>query len=770
MFKEMLTSIRITRNVRILKRGLRSDRCSAAQTLGTVGDARAIVPLLEALTDEHGPVRQAAAEALARLAETLGKRPGPHAIEPLLEALEIKDEHVRQAAARALGQLGDSRAVEPLIRAIRLRYGDSRVAVAESLGKLGDVRAVPSLIESLGYDRGNERRAAAEALARLGEPKWQELVRGDSEDYARLAGSDDRRAVETVVRALWGDDSKLAAKALITLGPRAVTPLIRVLDQSYNYRAAEVLGILGDKRAVEPLIKTLADRKAGGRAVAAEALGKLRDARAITPLIEILRDEAWSVRKAAATVLGTFGDDRAVEPLIKLLRDDNKEVRKASVESLGQLGDARAVEPLVELAGDFHVGEVAAEALGKLRDSRAVDALIQALAKSGFGDCSAVARALGQLGDGRAIEALIGALGSGRSSVRKAAADSLAQLGEPKWREVVRGDAQDFTRLGQSGDNRAVNPLIRALQNDRESQKAAIEAMTLLGQCAVTPLIRSLGGKRERGESWDGRAAAVRTLGLLGDLQAVEQLICALSEDDSGVRCAAAEALGRLGDSRAVRPLIKALASKHGFRTVGTIAAESLGKLGDRQAVEALLQAISDDECCYHDTAAKSLGNLGDPRAVEPLIDLLTRVGKHGKTGALPARRAAVQALLRLAAVTPESILPHWERISTLAREPEHHSHKDYSPPSDCHQDSHTDSGIGLELPDPPATLTKDTTSATEPSTEQVIVLPCPNPACGKQLKVPIHLAGRTGRCPACRAEVHIPSTPDTGGQVKRDF
>ena len=52
-------------------------------------------------------------------------------------------------------------------------------------------------------------------------------------------------------------------------------------------------------------------------------------------------------RRAAAEALGQLGDKRAVEPLIAALQDDVENVRQAAAEALGQLGDERAVEPLI---------------------------------------------------------------------------------------------------------------------------------------------------------------------------------------------------------------------------------------------------------------------------------------------------------------------------------------------------------------------------------------------------------------------------------------
>ena len=164
----------------------------------------------------------------------------------------------------------------------------------------------------------------------------------------------------------------------------ALKPLIKALeDETVCYRAIEALGKIDDKRAVEPLIKTLEDKEEYRyRDSAAEVLGNIGDKRAVEPLIKALEDKVdWDVRKNAASALGEIGDKRAVEPLIKALEDSDYDVRGSAAEALGKIGDKRAVEPLIKALEDknHYVRRYTAIALGKIGDKRAVESLIKAL-------------------------------------------------------------------------------------------------------------------------------------------------------------------------------------------------------------------------------------------------------------------------------------------------------------------------------------------------------------------------------------------------------
>ena len=125
------------------------EREAAAETLGRLGDAQVIAPLIERLTDQSSSVRRAATAALDRIDPTWRESEAARiAVPALLRRLNDDDDSVRWVATEALGELGDARAVAPLIE--RLNDDDYvRGVAAVALGELGDARAVAPLITVL---------------------------------------------------------------------------------------------------------------------------------------------------------------------------------------------------------------------------------------------------------------------------------------------------------------------------------------------------------------------------------------------------------------------------------------------------------------------------------------------------------------------------------------------------------------------------------------------------------------------------------------------
>ena len=167
------------------------------------------------------------------------------------------------------------------------------------------------------------------------------------------------KAVDLLLIALARQDgvARSAARELGMLGDeRALKPLADALDISVvNQSCAEALLRYGVK-AVDALLHALKSQRADARRLAANVLGELRDKRAVEPLVQVLQvDDEYAVRTAAATALGLIKDSRAVWVLVGTLkmRDETTTERQADLEKLRQattlalhkIGDPFAAKP-----------------------------------------------------------------------------------------------------------------------------------------------------------------------------------------------------------------------------------------------------------------------------------------------------------------------------------------------------------------------------------------------------------------------------------------
>ncbi|MDP2223025.1 HEAT repeat domain-containing protein [Nitrosomonas sp.] len=356
--------------------------------------------------------------------------------------------------------------------------------------------------------------------------------------------------------------------AKIRYQANTMQPLIAALvDKNSTLRssAAEALGKIGDKTAVDALILTLQDEDSTVRWRTISALGEIGDKTAVDALILALKDEDSDFRRNVAEALKEIGDKTTVDALILALEDEDPSVRSSAANSLWEIGDKTAVDALILALEDEdpYVRFYAALAMGKIGDKSAIDALmILALKDEDSNVRSSAALALGEIGDKTAVDALILTLQDEDSTVR--------------WRTA--------SALGKIGDKTAVDALILALKD----------------------------------EDSDVRSSAAEALGEIGDKTTIDALILALKDEDSTVRLYAALALGEIGDKTAVDALILAL--KDEDSTVRSSAANALEKIGEKTVVDALILALRDEDSSVRSSAANALEKIGDKTAVDVLI------------------------------------------------------------------------------------------------------------------------------------------------------
>ncbi|UCD54652.1 MAG: HEAT repeat domain-containing protein, partial [Candidatus Omnitrophota bacterium] len=666
-------------------------RMIVVYSLGKIGGTRVVEPLIEALKDDDSIyVRRDAAKILGEIGDT-------RAVKPLIEALQDKDWSLPRNSVEALGKIGDARAVEPLIKLLKEADVYLKAYSAIALGEIGDASAVEALIEALEDDDSGVRNRSVQALAKIGDARAIEPLIITLKDTSYTVRRDSASALEALNWKPQNQEQQityLIAKGeweeLEEMDPPPVEYLIEALEYCIDYRTyvIDTLGVIGDARAVEPLIKLwekLGDsyyNKENKRYIV-EALGRIGDARAVALLIEALQDDYYYVRSKAIFALGQIGDARAVDPLIKSLREEADEYLKAySAYALGKIGDVRAIEPLIEVLGDddSYVRAKSAEALEKLNwepqnqiqqiryfiakeswpelieiGAPAVEYLIEALEWKGLSFHFFTIQTLGAIGDVRAVEPLIDLLKDKGETVRHEAASALGQIGDVRavkpLIEALKDEDENLREhsaeaLGKIGDVRAVEVLIPALEDIgvgvRRASAYALEALKWEPQ-SQTQQIRYLIAKNSWPKLIEIGSPAVEYL-----IEALE--LCNYKFNTFGQRVI--NTLGAIGDVRAVEPLIEFLKDENVARRHE--AASALGKIGDVRAVKPLIEALKDKYSDVRRYSAEALGKIGDVRAVEPLIEALKDKDKYvrrysaealGKIGDVRAIEPLIEAL-----------------------------------------------------------------------------------------------------------------------------
>ncbi len=303
-----------------------------------------------------------------------------------------------------------------------------RNALVEELWPSGHPAAIPILIELMADEHKQVANSAANALDQ---------------------GFDDKgisMPIEPVVRLLRAGEPQTRANAAYLLGVlqnkhEALDALLAAAQDPDPYVRGGIYGALGgtrDKQAIPLLVKALREEKeAWLRQTAASALYGMglygiRDKAAVDALILALEDREAVVRRYAARALQTCGDESAVAPLMRCLDDPDKVVRGSAAFTLGFLGDPSCGEALVAATydRDGSVRSDAVRSLGWLKIREAVPRMLEMLADSDEKLAERLITALGEIGDPRATEHLVRFLRQDR--LREVALRALEEIADPK--------------------------------------------------------------------------------------------------------------------------------------------------------------------------------------------------------------------------------------------------------------------------------------------------------------------------------------------------
>ncbi len=255
----------------------------------------------------------------------------------LIECLESdKNESVKAEAARVLGFCREINVIPPLLAAFSSKSVMVRIKSAEALGHLG--------IKQYGNF----------FLLKNIEEKDKFLFKVVIDSGFTLDVGQD--AFSLLLNALKGEQVKVQSTICIALGligdDRAVQPLIEMLqndDIEVRENAVTALGLIGHPAAVNSLLNSLSNDEKEIKIKVIVALDRVKSNLAIAPLSQIISDNQNDIEIIirAVEALWHIGTAEAIEPLMIALNNPNPDVRYVAVLALSQLGDLQ-VFPMLQ--------------------------------------------------------------------------------------------------------------------------------------------------------------------------------------------------------------------------------------------------------------------------------------------------------------------------------------------------------------------------------------------------------------------------------------
>ncbi len=281
------------------------------------------------------------------------------------------------------------RTLEPAI--LSWAHGDApsvRPSIGGALKRRDRLVVEGILLDHAQRVRGVERERLGRALDDLGYvdrwirglSSWRWWQRAESAEKLGIAGA--FRAIDRLVRSLADDVPEVrirAAKALGAVGGRAaVAPLVQALREPNRWSTIRIADILAGMRhdVVRELMDEYPKMNRDARLAALDILAKIRSLEPVAWLEERLSDPDRDVRARACHALGAIGSPDSGPALVRALEDPEWPVRAVAAKGIGRIRHAAAVQPLCAALRDreWWVRANAAESL-RLIGPKGIEAL-----------------------------------------------------------------------------------------------------------------------------------------------------------------------------------------------------------------------------------------------------------------------------------------------------------------------------------------------------------------------------------------------------------
>jgi HEAT repeat protein len=652
----------------------------AVETLGNLGSSSAVRPLMRTLGVESQNMRYLCAEALGKIGD-------PEALDTILVLLNEDDDNLRYIAAEAVGRIGSERGIRALVALAADADKDLRYIIARSLGQIGSVEGSQLLLRFLDDDDPEVVISAINAMGEIRDPDTAVQLVGligignDQERLKAIVSALGKirsiQAVPHLIKLLASSSEELATEVIRALGimgdKRAVEPIVDKLSPNLGeivqQAAIEALGALEAHEAIPSLVQILNSGKSDLKTPIARALGQIKTIDAMEPLGELLQDADVTVRKAAASGLGNIELGQALRKLSVTVSDPDEGVRRETAYAIGRIGTDEAIPLLVELLqdSDEEVSQRSVQGLKNIGQA-VVEPLVNLLLIESTTDeiRIKIVQVLGQLADIKSVNTLLALLDDSSPKVRDEIFTALIQIDTDIISSgdisVLMKESYAWMRygiaraMGRYNRTESVSLILKILSTSFSADDMrSLSAFPISGVSTLTYAALDI-IKASCGE-------LLGELNLEGTVRSVLEVLIGASED---TRHWLIYSLGFIQKEASIVALVELL-KKDDLDSEEENIAKALRRIKMRTVAEKLLEAIPSANARNRRKIAEAMGILADTRTIKKLRDMLRDPDEAVRLASLVAV-AKIGSIEAFAGIS-ESVKDSSERIRRTAVE-----------------------------------------------------------------------------------------------------
>ncbi|MBI5887387.1 MAG: HEAT repeat domain-containing protein [Deltaproteobacteria bacterium] len=355
-------------------------RFSVIVSLGILKEKAALGPIFELIERDSGLIKEAALEAIGKIA-------GPEDVPPLLHKAEILLER---------GQLLSASAVVDLFE--KAFSSEARFTPSEEF-KNTFFKFFSKVIDEQDKDA---QFKAIKGLAHLKVPEGLSKIVTYANSLKEIDEDTEAFLVEAIVsfkdacpltRLLAGEIEnprcrilKVIVKVLGAVRADEAVPLLNVLKNGATKdEIREIVAAfeaIGTKDAVDALFRLLLDNDGHTRKTSARALGRLAGPDAVGPLFHALRSEVYmDVMEEMTDVLASIPSQTVKDGFCALLKEPGEPLREMALRGLGHMGDEAVLPAIKEATVDKSplIRQAAYRALAQIGLTSAIPEILKGL-------------------------------------------------------------------------------------------------------------------------------------------------------------------------------------------------------------------------------------------------------------------------------------------------------------------------------------------------------------------------------------------------------
>jgi HEAT repeat protein len=322
-------------------------------------DSKVISELIAKLSSNEREIRIKAAEDIIAIGES--------AIMHLVSNLGVRNRIAQDLTSRCIAHIGEP-AIAHVLKERKNKNPDMRYGVVMTLNRIGSRKTLPIIREMIFDDDKFVRMEAASALGKMNDINGVSLLIDILEDenniYLRksaiisLGEIGDKKAVEPLIRCLNDRECKAVQEILGVFGEigdkRAIPHIIAKLRATgvHCLVGFTAIGKIGTKAGAEYLIEELRNnKKEMYRGHAAINLARTGQLIAVSALISCFRDDSSPVVRKCEIAVAEFGM-KAIGPLRNALSSPDWRLRGSAIASIGRIGDEKSIPYIMEMIND----------------------------------------------------------------------------------------------------------------------------------------------------------------------------------------------------------------------------------------------------------------------------------------------------------------------------------------------------------------------------------------------------------------------------------